>query len=147
MNSKHATLITACLLFGLLAHAQNKVFTTSEGAIRGYDPVAYYTESKPVKGQKQFSAGWNGATWYFKSDENKKMFTENPEKYAPQYGGFCAYGVSRDYKVKTEPEAWAIHNGKLYLNYDLSIAKKWANDKEGYIKKADANWSTLKNKK
>jgi YHS domain-containing protein len=147
MNPKHATLLLAYLLFGILAHAQNNVFATSEGAIRGYDPVAYFTDNKPVKGQKQFSAAWNGATWYFKSAENRKRFTENPEKYAPQYGGFCAYGVSRDYKVKTEPDAWAIHQGKLYLNYDQGIAKKWSADKDGYIKKADANWTTLKSKK
>ncbi len=144
-------LLRTILLFGLaftycLTQAQQKVFSTSEGAIRGYDPVAYFTESKPVKGQKQFSTEWNGATWYFKSAENRKKFVEAPEKYAPQYGGFCAYGVSRDYKVKTEPEAWAIYNGKLYLNYDLDVAKKWASDKDGYIKKADANWVTLKNK-
>jgi YHS domain-containing protein len=144
---KPKILLLTLILFGLTAAAQNKIFATSDGAIRGYDPVAYFVDHKPVKGLKQFSLAWHGATWYFKSSENLKKFQENPELYAPQYGGFCAYGVSRNYKVKTEPDAWTIVNGKLYLNYDLDVSRKWLSDKEGYIKKADTNWVTLQNKR
>jgi YHS domain-containing protein len=132
-------LITPAILF-----AQRKVFVTDDGAIRGYDPVAYFTDKKPVKGDKTFSLNWNDATWYFKSKENLEKFKASPEKYAPQFGGFCAYGVSRDYKVKTEPEAWSIVNNKLYLNYDLEVQKEWNKDQPGYIKKAEANWAKLK---
>jgi YHS domain-containing protein len=130
----------------LVACAQGKVFKTKEGAIKGYDPVAYFTESKPTKGKPEFTTTWQEATWYFASAKNRDLFKSAPEKYAPQYGGFCAYGVSRNYKVKIEPEAWAIVDGKLYLNYDLDVAKEWNTNRAGYIKKADANWVGLKEK-
>jgi YHS domain-containing protein len=125
---------------------QGKVFKTDEGAIRGYDPVAYFTESKPVKGLKIYSHTWNGATWYFSSKKNQDLFMAHPQKYAPQFGGFCAYGVSRNYKVKTEPDAWTIVDGRLYLNYDTGVSEIWNKDRENYIKKGKENWVTLENK-
>lgn len=143
---KNWMFILLCLI-GYHATAQGLIFQTSEGAIKGYDPVAYFTQSKPVKGKKEFSVSWQGATWYFSTAQNRDLFKSTPEKYAPQYGGFCAYGVSRNYKVKIEPEAWTIYEGKLYLNYDLDVSKDWNEDKPGYIKKANANWVTLKDKK
>jgi YHS domain-containing protein len=146
IKMKHA-LVVFLILTSLVTFAQSPVFQTSEGAIKGYDPVAYFTQSKPVKGKKDFSLSWQGATWYFSTAQNRDLFKASPEKYAPQYGGYCAYGISRNYKVKIEPEAWTIYEGKLYLNYDLDVSKNWNEDKPGYIKKANTNWATLKDKK
>ncbi len=117
------------------------IFSTKEGAIKGYDPVAYFTMNKPTKGMNTISHLWNGATWHFASESNKQLFTANPEKYAPQYGGYCAYGWAQGYAVKIEPDAWAIEGGKLYLNYNKSVQKDWDKERSGYIKKADINYS------
>ncbi len=118
-----------------------KIYTNKEGAIKGYDPVSYFTVSKPEKGQKTISYLWEGSTWYFVSESNKKLFIANPMKYAPQYGGYCAYGWAKGYAVKIEPDAWAVVDGKLYLNYNKSVQKDWDKDRAGYIKKADINYS------
>ena len=119
------------------------VFSTKDGAIKGYDPVAYFTEQKPVKGEQSISYEWEGATWYFTSEANKKLFTKNPEKYAPQYGGYCAFGVAKGGLYKIEPEAWKIVEGKLYLNYSLKLQKDWEADIPGYLEKANENWPEL----
>jgi YHS domain-containing protein len=124
--------------------AQNEVFIKSDGAIQGYDPVAYFKESKPVKGKKEFQHEWKGATWYFSSAQNLKDFKAAPEKYAPQYGGYCAWGMSRGYKAPTSADAWTIVDGKLYLNYNTDVRKKWNEDQKGNIEKADASWPTVK---
>lgn len=112
-------------------------------AIEGYDPVAYFTESRPVEGRKQWSHEWNGATWRFASAANRDLFAKEPERYAPQYGGYCAWAVANGYTAGIEPEAWAIRDGKLYLNYDLEIREKWMADVPGHVAKADANWPKL----
>lgn len=116
------------------------IFQTEQGAIKGYDPVAYFNTSKPVKGKKEIAYQWKDATWYFDNEDNKKTFVANPEKYAPQYGGYCAYGWSKGYPAKIEPEAWTIVDGKLYLNYDMSVKNLWDKDQHGFIKKADENY-------
>lgn len=139
-------IVLILLAFAGALFAQGPVFKTEEGAIRGYDPVAYFTESKPVKGVKAFSHSWKGATYYFSSKKNLDLFKSKPEKYAPQFGGFCSYGVSRNYKVKTEPDAWTIVDGKLYLNYDTDVMKIWRQDTQTYITKAKVNWAGLENK-
>ena len=113
------------------------------GAIRGYDPVAYFTESKPVEGKKAFSHKWKGATWYFASEKNRDLFRADPEKYAPRYGGYCAYAVSRGYTASIAPEAWKIVDGKLYLNYSKGVQQTWEQDIPGNIKSADKNWPGL----
>ena len=112
-------------------------------AIRGYDTVAYFTESKPVKGSDQFTTEWEGATWKFSSQENLDLFTADPDKYAPQYGGYCAYGVAQDSLVKIEPDLWTIVDGKLYLNYNKNLNAKWKKDIPGFIKTADEKFETL----
>lgn len=112
-------------------------------AIRGYDPVAYFREGKPHLGSPEFAAQHDGATWWFASAEDKALFVADPEKYMPAFGGFCAYGTSRGYLVKIEPEAWSIVDGRLYLNYDLGVRDTWAKDPKGYIAKANANWPKL----
>lgn len=109
-------------------------------AIRGYDPVAYFTEGKPVEGSSEFEAEWNGATWRFASAANREAFLAEPERYAPQYGGYCAWAVSQGYTASIEPEQWTIHEGRLYLNYNADIQAKWKADVPGHIARADANW-------
>ena len=112
-------------------------------AIRGYDTVAYFTEGKPVKGDDKFTTEWEGATWKFSSQENEDLFVADPDKYAPQYGGYCAYGVAVDNLVKIEPELWTIVDGKLYLNYNDDFNDKWKKDMPGYIETADAKFEKL----
>ena len=124
--------------------AESTFFSTTDGAIKGYDPVAYFTSSKPVKGKENISYDWKNATWHFDSEANKQLFVANPEKYAPQYGGYCAYGWAKGYAVKIEPDAWSIVNEKLYLNYDKNVQVDWDKDRQGYIKKADTNYSKKK---
>jgi YHS domain-containing protein len=124
--------------------AQSEIFSTTDGAIKGYDPVAYFTSSKPVKGKENISYEWKNATWHFYSEANKQLFAANPEKYAPQYGGYCAYGWAKGYAVKIEPDAWSIAHEKLYLNYDKNVQADWDKDRQGYIKKADENYSKKK---
>lgn len=99
-----------------------------------------------MKGVKSYIYTWKDADWYFSSQNNFELFKSDPENYAPQFGGFCAYGVSRNYKVKTEPDAWTVVDGKLYLNYDTSVMKTWNKDRANYIGKANLNWVTLKDK-
>jgi YHS domain-containing protein len=112
-------------------------------AIMGYDPVAYFVDSKPELGMDQYSTVWMGATWKFASADHLKLFKASPEKYAPQYGGYCAYGVAKDNLVTIEPDKWTVREGKLYLNYDADVQKKWVADPAGYIKTADAKFAAL----
>jgi YHS domain-containing protein len=112
-------------------------------AIRGYDSVAYFISNKPVKGKEEFSTNFQGAKWLFSSKENLDLFLSNPEKYLPQYGGYCAYGVAVDNLVSIEPDKFTIKNGKLYLNYDSDIQSKWLKDPDKYISEADKKFTTL----
>jgi YHS domain-containing protein len=142
---KKSILIFAVLINSAMVYAQNKeIFSTEKGAINGYDPIAYFTEGKPVKGDSKFSLKWKEATWYFSSQKNLDAFKAAPEKYAPQYGGYCAYGTSDGHKAPTEHDAWTIVNGKLYLNYNKEVKVAWSKDREALIKKADANWPIVK---
>ncbi len=151
-------LVSICtLLFATSAFAAQKINTLEKQglfgtykesgiAIRGYDTVAYFTLSKPVKGDEAFAVQWNDATWHFSSQEHADLFENDPEAYAPQYGGYCAYGVSQNYLVKIEPEQWRIVDGKLYLNYDQKVQTTWLEDVPGYIKSADNKFLDLLNK-
>jgi YHS domain-containing protein len=112
-------------------------------AIRGYDPVAYFRDGGPRPGKPEFSASHGGAIWRFASAEHKALFEADPERYLPAYGGFCAYGTSRGYLVKIEPEAWSIVDGRLYLNYDLRVRATWLGRTRTYIARADGNWPRL----
>ena len=118
----------------------------TDSAINGYDPVAYFTVGKPVKGQDGFATEWMGAKWKFSTQANLDLFKANPEKYAPQYGGYCAYGVTQGSLIKVEPEQFTLRDGKLYLNYDADVQAKWLKDPAGYIKDADAKFQALLNK-
>lgn len=112
-------------------------------AIKGYDPVAYFTQSKPVKGSGVHAATHGGAVYWFSSAENLKTFKANPAKYVPAYGGFCAYGVAQGAKVPIDPTAFKVVNGKLYLNVTHNIQKRWEKDIPGYIKTANQKWKSL----
>ncbi len=122
--------------------AQSAIYTKGGLAVGGYDTVAYFTEKKPRKGSAEHSLKWRGATWRFKSAENKALFEANPEKYAPQYGGYCAYAMASGDFVSTNPKAWDIYNDKLYLNYNSIIWAVWNRDKNGYVTRADKRWPT-----
>ena len=112
-------------------------------AIRGYDPVAYFDQGAPVEGSAENSLEWQGVTWHFASADHRSAFEQNPQKYAPAYGGFCAYAVAKDQLASIDPEAWKIVDGKLYLNYSTGIQKKWEQDVPGYIEQAEMNWPEL----
>lgn len=121
------------------------VFAESGVAIRGADPVAYFTESRYVSGSADHTYEWANATWQFSSAENRDLFADNPEQYAPQYGGFCAWAVSEGYTASVDPNAWEIVDGKLYLNYDARIQRRWQRDIPGNIARANDNWPGVLN--
>jgi YHS domain-containing protein len=114
-------------------------FETDGVALRGYDPVAYFA-SAPQKGQAQYSYEYKGSKFHFASDANRRAFMAMPEKYAPQFGGYCAFGTAQGYKVSTQPDAFAIVADKLYLNYDKKVQKIWQQDVPGNIERAEKNW-------
>ncbi len=144
---KRILLTLGIIVTTVCAHAQkSEIFVKDDAAIRGYDAVAYFTAGKPVKGTKEFAVSYKGAAWYFSSKQNADAFKANPEKYAPQYGGYCAYGLADNHKASTEPEAWTIVNGKLYLNYNKDVQVKWNKKQQEYIVTADKNWTVIKDK-
>ena len=112
----------------------------TNAAIKGYDPVAYFKAGKAVKGNESFTFQWHNANWYFSTKENRDLFAAAPGKYAPQYDGYCAWAMASSRKAHTDPEAWKIVNGKLYLNCSKAAFNKWSKDIPGNIKKADSNW-------
>lgn len=138
-----APALAMVLAFGTPAlAAKPEVYTgfLSSLAVNGYDPVAYFTEKRPVKGSSKFEYKYKDATWRFASQENLDKFRANPEKYAPRYGGYCAWAVSQGYTAKGDPEYWKIVDGKLYLNYNADVQKRWEKDIPGFISKADRHW-------
>ncbi len=112
-------------------------------AIQGYDPVAYVTQDAAVAGDASITADYQGATYRFVSTENRDAFVGSPERYAPQYGGFCAYAVSQGYTAPIDPQAFSVVDDKLYLNFSKGVRSRWAKDIPGNIKKGDANWPAL----
>jgi YHS domain-containing protein len=112
-------------------------------ALKGYDAVAYFKEARPVKGKGEFRHDWMGSKWYFASASNRDEFAKNPEKYAPQFGGYCAWAVGNGYTANIDPAAWKIVDGRLYLNYSKDVQKKWEQDIPGWIKKGNENWPKL----
>ena len=130
-----------------LAASQSEIYKNWRGlAIKGYDPVAYHTKGEPMKGSRNYEYNWKDATWRFSEKEHLELFKANPEKYAPRYGGYCAWAVSRGYTASVDPEnAWTIVDGKLYLNYNVEVKNDWEKDIPGNISKADANWPAVLN--
>jgi YHS domain-containing protein len=142
----------AALFLGTAAMAAEPAINTlknsllggrTDTAINGYDTVAYFTVGKPVKGLDSLVHEWNGAKWKFSNQAHLDLFKSSPEKYAPQYGGYCAYGVAQGKLVKVEPDQFTVRDGKLYLNYDADVQSKWLKDIPGYNKVADAKFPAL----
>jgi YHS domain-containing protein len=136
-------------LYGLLALATltltqaasaGEFFETDGVALRGYDPVAYFVSSQPRKGDSNHSYEYKGSKFHFVNEDNRRAFMATPDKYAPQFGGYCAYGTAQGYKVSTQPDAFSIVQGKLYLNYNLGVQTIWQKDVPGNIAQAEKNW-------
>lgn len=141
-----AGLFAAPVLFGSPAFAgKQEIFTGLKPgvAVAGYDPVAYFTQNMPVMGKASIAHEYGGAQWHFSTAANRDAFKADPEKYAPQFGGYCAYAVSQGYTAKGEPEVWKIVDGKLYLNFSRGVQKTWQRDIPGYIVSAKANWPSV----
>jgi len=135
------TIMAALSAAGVAAADRPAIYSASgKLAVKGADVVAYFTERRAVIGKAEHSTSWRGATWRFSSAENLAKFKADPAKYAPQYGGYCAYAVSEGYTAKIEPEAWSIVDGKLYLNYSLGVRSLWEKNKRERIRKANTNW-------
>ena len=113
-------------------------------AIQGYDPVAYFESSKAIKGKKEITSEYNGVIYCFSTENNKVLFSNNPSYYEPQFGGFCAYGMSEGYEAPIDPEAFTIVDNKLYLNYNLKVKEMWSKEQAARIEKAVVNWIKIK---
>lgn len=132
------------LFYQIMAEDKAPVFATDGVAIRGYDPVAYFTESAPVEGSTAHESTWQGVTWRFASAENKTQFDSDPERFAPQYGGFCAWAVAEKSTLfSTQPQNWSIVDDKLYLNYNDGVQATWETDPAGFITQGDMNWPQI----
>ena len=142
-----ATILFSIMVVPSLAEAKSEINKNWRGlAIKGYDPVAYHKDGKPVEGSKKYELQWKGAKWRFASAEHRDLFSSDPEKYAPRYGGYCAWAVSQGYTAGVDPKnAWNIVDGRLYLNYNVEIKEKWEKDIPGHIQQADANWPGVLN--
>jgi YHS domain-containing protein len=141
-----AALVALALAFPAAADAaQDPVYTGtfSNLAVSGYDPVAYFEAGEPVEGRSDYGHDWQGATWRFASQDHLDQFAADPARYAPQFGGYCAWAVSQGYTASADPQAWRIVDGKLYLNYNLDVQKTWEQDVPGNIAKGEANWPAV----
>ncbi|WP_299842131.1 YHS domain-containing (seleno)protein [uncultured Roseovarius sp.] len=123
--------------------AKPEIYASGGVAINGYDAVAYFQEAAPVPGDAAYTVEWKGVIWQFSRAENRDAFAAAPDDFAPQYGGYCAYALSKGAIAKTSPDAWTVHGGKLYLNYDVSVRSIWQQDIPGNISLADENWPAV----
>jgi len=139
------TLAIALWLVARSAWGIDPVYSPNGIAIKGFDPVAYFVEQKPIRGDSTITFEWMGTIWYFTNEANRDAFAQDPERYAPQYGGYCAFGVSSGYGSSVDPKAWTVYNDKLYLNYSRSVRTKWLKDIDANITQADKEWPRLKN--
>ena len=151
----HPTLLFNCLIFLTLMWFVSTPLSATNGininssnglAIHGYDPVAYFTESKAVEGKQEFTIDYQGNQWAFSNEKNKQSFLSNPDSYIPQFGGYCAYAASKNAIANTDPFAWTIHNKKLFLNYSIGTRELWLKEKDANIVAADGYWPTLMKK-
>lgn len=141
---KKSIVILVISFLSATSFAQNSERRNLENklAIQGFDPVAYFKSDKAVEGKSEIKVEYNGAVYQFSSEENKALFLKNPTMYEPQYGGFCAYGMSKGYEAPIKPEAFTIVDQKLYLNYNLKVKEMWSKDQQQFIKLANSNWET-----
>jgi YHS domain-containing protein len=138
--------VLVLVLFAASGAQAAAVFADDGIAIRGYDPVAYFQQGKPVRGSASHTHEWSGATWRFASAASRDAFAADPQKYAPQYGGFCAWAVSQGYTASIDPQAWKVVDGRLYLNYSRGVQRTWERDVSGNIAKANGNWPGIRAK-
>lgn len=138
-------ILISSILVSHAALALDPIYTTffSNKAIKGYDTVAYFTENKPVKGSDEYKTDYKGAEWLFSSQDNLDLFLSEPEKYAPQYGGYCAYAVAQNSTASIKPELFTIVDDKLYLNYNDKINNTWRDNQKEFIEEANKNWPQL----
>lgn len=139
---KQSIIFSGLALFATSVLAGEPVFTAGEGevAVEGYDVVAYFTRGEPMEGSPEHAIQWRGVEWRFASEAHLDRFRENPERYAPAYGGHCAFGVANGRKLASSPEYWVIHDGRLYLNLNEDVHGNWTEDLEENIEAADGNW-------
>ncbi len=136
------------LIYSAFSFSLNPIYTGGKEnvAIKGYDTVAYFVLGKAVKGKASISYEHEGTTWWFSSEEHQQKFILDPDQYMPQYGGYCAYAVSRKTSASVKPDVFNIHEGKLYLNYNKGVQRRWLKDLDRSIKKADKHWPHVLNK-
>jgi hypothetical protein len=142
-------LITLMAFIGMIStvNAQKSAVYAPDGiAVNGYDAVAFFTQAKPVKGSADNSFRWDGANWLFSSKADLESFKRSPEKYAPQYGGYCAYGAAQGHKASVQADTWSIVDNKLYFNYNLKVKELWSKNRGAFIDSANKNWIQLKDK-
>jgi hypothetical protein len=146
VSHRHLRLVAGVIglvvvLSGAYARAAKPQWYLSRGlALGGYDAVAYFTASRVVKGDARFEVAWNGARWRFASVENRDRFQAEPVRYAPRFGGYCAWAVRNGYTASGDPHAWSVVDGRLYLNYSPAVRRTWEQDKAGNIARGNANW-------
>lgn len=134
----------AALALPSAASAQRVNLNGTRFAVGGYDVVAYHVDHRPVRGAEAHAAEFGGATWLFASAEHRATFLENPGRYVPAYGGYCAYAMAQGRRARIDPNAWTVHRGRLYLNYSLDIRRRWLEDRDDYIRRANENWPRLR---
>jgi YHS domain-containing protein len=143
MSQCKAVLVIYFLLAATASVADTLQYTTENGAIDGFDPVSYFADGKPERGSPDITAEWNGAVWHFTTVDHRDAFLKDPTKYAPQYGGFCALGMAHGGGVPTDPEAWTIWKGKLYLNMISEVSITWRYNPDQLIERADKKWEAM----
>jgi YHS domain-containing protein len=137
-------IVAILLLCWVLPLSAGEFYEKNGVALKGYDPVAYFQEHKPVPGSARYMTVYQGSQFHFASAANRDRFAAQPQQYAPQYGGFCAFGMAKGYKASIDPAAFTIVGDKLYLNYSPSVRSLWQQDIPGYIVKADKNWPEVR---
>ena len=137
-----AVALAGCATQGQVSLVQPVAAVNNDGglAIKGYDAVGYFADSRPEPGSPAITSQWQGATYRFTSEEHRAAFVASPGHYAPQYGGFCAFAISRGRIAPIQPDHWAVYNDRLYLNNNLAAQQLWSLDRSGNVKAGDANW-------
>lgn len=143
MGRPNIKMFTAVALIAIAGSVGAQINTDAGVAIQGYDPVAYFQAGEPQRGSMEHATEWGGATWYFASAENLELFESDPERYAPQFGGYCAWAAAQGYVAGIDPRAWTIHEGMLYLNFSQGVKRRFERDLSGHIASAERNWPGL----